>query len=152
MQKNYHGLISLFLLCSAVFISVITLFNYSFLVGSLFMMLCIFSSVIVLRIFCAKCPCRKTCGHVILGRLAAKIFPEISAAPFKFYEWLILGAIGGLIIGIPQHWLIKNSILFFSYWLILVAAAIEIKLTVCPKCKNEYCPSNPLFHKSNKDE
>jgi len=145
MKHNFHGLFSLSLIVIAISISIFTLFNYSLMLGSFYLIICFFSSLIILRVFCAKCPSRKFCGHKIPGLIAAKLFPQISANPFTIGEWFLIISIIFLIISIPQYWLFKSIGLFFTYWSILIGAGIEIKLTVCIKCKNEFCPSNPLF-------
>ena len=145
MKINFHGLFSLLLAAAAISISIYLLFNNSLILGACYLIACLVIAGIVLRGFCAKCPSRNNCGHFFPGIITAKLFPGVTPGPFCKKELLFLSLIIVLLIGIPQYWLLMNWEFFIVYWLLLITAGIEIKLMVCAKCKNEFCPSNPLF-------
>lgn len=145
MKLNFHGIFSLFLASIAITISIYVLINHSLLLGLCYSFFCLLCLGIILRVFCAKCPGRETCGHLIPGIIVSKLFPGVTSKPFTNKELLLLSFIIILIVGIPQYWLFRQMEFLITYWLILLSAGIEIKFTVCTKCKNEFCPSNPLF-------
>ncbi|MFH1194989.1 MAG: hypothetical protein V1720_04720 [bacterium] len=145
MKINFHGLFSLLLVVIAIALSIFVLFNASLIFGACYLIFCLIGGVMILRVFCAKCPGRNNCGHFFPGIITAKLFPGISPKPFTKKELLLLSLIIIVMISIPQNLLFQRIELFAAYWMILIVAGIEIKLTVCTKCKNEFCPSNPLF-------
>lgn len=145
MKHNFHGLFSLLLISFVLLISLIILFDYSLFLGALYLIICLLSFAIILRLFCAKCPNRNFCGHKLPGLLAAKLFPNIFPNPYNRAEWFLLALLIILIIGFPQYWLFNNNGLFLTTWLMLITAGIEIKLRVCTNCKNVYCPYNKSF-------
>jgi hypothetical protein len=145
MRFNFHGLLSLSFAVIAITISIVTLFKYSVLVGLIYSVFLAICSGIILRLFCAKCPSREACGHFVPGFMATKLFSKVLPGPFTAAEMISIVIILALLVGIPQYWLFKDMRLFSSYWSLLVFAGIEIRLMVCPKCKNQYCPVKSII-------
>ena len=61
---------------------------------------------------------------------------------------IVLSAIfvicAGIIIIIPQIWLVKNATLFLVYWTLMILSAID-KRAVCSQCEKCFCPLNKKF-------
>lgn len=94
---------------------------------------------LIVGAFCAKCPCKAHCGHVLPGKLTAW-FPRRPSAPYQPWEWtLLIVALAGWVI-LPQPWLVGQLGLFAVYWVLMAAAGVQILLFVCRACRNVYCP------------
>lgn len=145
MATKIHGIISLLLAGSAILLSLIMMFKNSTTLGVAFSGFCVIGAVAILRLFCAKCPSRKNCGHVVPGFLAEKLFKQVQPGPYTIAEIAVFVLCMGVIIMVPQYWLFKNSGAFVGYWVISFFAGIYIKKNVCTTCENNYCPSNKGF-------
>ena len=110
-----------------------------------FAMLCGIIAITILRLFCAKCPSRNNCGHVLPGLVLKKMFKNVKPAPYSFLEIALLGICAGIVVIVPQYWVFKNMPLFIIYWTMMIFAGIDIKFAVCTQCDNGYCPSNRRF-------
>jgi len=145
MNIKIHGLLSLLLVGVAVTISIVIILLQSILAGSMYLIVLLAVSVNVIKDFCAICPSRETCGHLIPGYIAKTIFPNLTARPFTKMGFISLLLQIALIVVIPQYWLFKKLELFILYWLLFITAGIEIFSMVCKKCTNGHCPSNRHF-------
>jgi hypothetical protein len=65
MVNKLHGIISLLLATTAILLSAIIMVENSYAWGVAFAAFCIIAAFIVIRLFCAKCPSRENCGHVV---------------------------------------------------------------------------------------
>ncbi len=145
MKVNVHGLLSLSLAGLAVVLSIGAMWQQSWLAASAYVIILSAIALNVIKGFCAICPSRESCGHLIPGFIAKTLFPNISPRPFTKAGFMVLAAEIALIILIPQYWLFRKVEIFALYWLLFIVAGIEIFNFVCKKCLNEYCPSNKHF-------
>lgn len=99
------------------------------------------STLAILYAWCAKCPCRSHCGHVLPGKIAA-IFKSRPSGPYAPLEFAIAGLALLLLLGLPQIWLWQNMGLFIAFWAMFAVAVTQIRLIVCRACDNTYCPAN----------
>jgi hypothetical protein len=145
MTKKIHGIFSFSVASAAILISAIFIFKNSLVFGITFIAFCAISALAILRLFCAKCPSRDNCGHVLPGLVLKRIFRNVKPAPYSFLEIATFVIFAGIVVIIPQFWLYKNTPLFIFYWAMMVLAVIDIKYAVCTQCENGYCPSNKRF-------
>jgi hypothetical protein len=145
MAQKFHGVFSLIVASLAILISAIFIFKNSLVFGITFIAFCAISALAILRLFCAKCPSRDNCGHVLPGLVLKKLFRNVKLAPYSFLEIALLGICAGIVVIVPQYWVFKNMLLFIIYWAMMIFAGIDIKFAVCTTCENGYCPSNKRF-------
>jgi hypothetical protein len=145
MVNKFHGIFSLLLAASAILLSVMMMFKNSAVMGFAFTVFCITAAFVIISLFCAKCPSRENCGHVVPGFIADQLFKQVRPAPYTIVEIVAFVLCMGVVIIVPQFWLLKNMAAFTGYWLILCFAGISIKKNVCTTCENNFCPSNKKF-------
>jgi hypothetical protein len=139
------GVISLGLGGVAAVLAAIAMFSTSLLLGVMYVALCLLVPQAALYGFCAKCPTKSNCGHVLPGRAALRM--ARTAGPYSLLELSGIGLTVLLLFGLPQVWLWQYPVLCGAFWALLIAAAIMIRWAMCPVCENIYCPGNPKFHK-----
>ncbi|MBN1185230.1 MAG: hypothetical protein JXB49_23295 [Bacteroidales bacterium] len=138
MKKLPHGLISLTLAFLSISGGFYAIFIVNNLLAILYSIIMLLGFMVIIYSYCTKCPGRFTCGHIILGKLAA-LFPKRDEEAYS--KWDYLGVIISflLIIAIPQFYLWKIKWLFISFWTLLILAVMEINKHVCTKCLNNNC-------------
>lgn len=135
-----HGTISLGLMGIAGAIAAVVMFLTSWGLGISYLVLCGVGGMAVIYGFCAKCPAKENCGHVLPGKLAMHFNRKPGA-----YTWLELGVLAiaiALMFGIPQFRLWRYPKLFAAFWGLSAIAFFQIRLTMCRVCDNVYCPVN----------
>jgi hypothetical protein len=135
-----HGVMSLALVSIAILLAAIALFMTSAGLGIVYILGCAITGVGCLYGYCAKCPCKGNCGHVLPGRLA-QIFRR-PAGPYTGIEYGILIVSVVLLFGFPQIWLWQYPKLFAGFWGCAIIAGIQIFTTMCRVCENMHCPMN----------
>jgi len=142
MRRQSHGIISLGLASIAIAAAAQSLFQQSFVLGMAYMFLSGLSVPVILYAFCAKCPDRERCGHVIPGPAAAKVFSARQKEPYTASDLsLTAGALAVLFL-FPQIWLWRHPLAFFVFWITMAVAAVDIRSKVCDGCGNNHCPGN----------
>jgi hypothetical protein len=147
VMKKFHGIFTLLLAGSAILLSLIMMFKNSTELGVAFAVFCGIGAVAIIRSVCAKCPSRDNCGHVVPGAIADTLFKQVQPGPYTIVEIAVFVFCMGVIIIVPQFWLFKNPAAFASYWVMVSVAGIFIKMNVCTKCENNFCPANKKFNK-----
>ena len=143
MQNRFHGVLSLVIFGIAITIGIIPVFRINLFIGFGYIFLLIISGIAMIFAFCTKCPCNKNCVHVLPG-LITKLTKTRTPGP---YSWLEIGIVVVsilCIIGIPQIWLWNNWNYFFLFWLLTLITSLEIRLFVCKKCSNDFCPGKMI--------
>lgn len=140
MSKQFHGLFSLGLAGAAIVIALVTAFRAAWFWGVLYLALCLAAPPIILRLYCAKCPAKLCCAHVIPGKAAAKIIRQPGAYTPTEKGWTFLILL--LMFGLPQAWLWRELWALAAFWTLLAFAVVEIRMCICPACRNVYCPLN----------
>ena len=139
MRRYVHGLASLVLVAASLAIALAVVGRQSPAWGGAYLALLVVGSVAVLWAYCAKCPCRETgCGHVIPGRLA-RLLPGRRQGPYTLRDYLGLTLPLGLMVIVPQVWLVKAPTAMLLFWLLLAAGVIDILVVVCKGCGNAFC-------------
>jgi hypothetical protein len=141
-----HGIISLFLIVSAIAVALGDVFPKSWAFGLLYILAVGLCTMNIVYAYCAKCPCRRyACGHALFGWLAVK-FTNRKEGRYTFWDIVASGISIAAVLLIPQLWLIESPLALILFWLLIVLAGMESVFLVCPDCTNEYC----LLHKENK--
>jgi hypothetical protein len=145
-HNRVHGLTSLGLVGIAIGIAAAVLFQTTFALGLLYLGITVASATAVLYAYCAKCPCKVHCGHVLPG-LAAKRFQR-RPGPYSTLELgaMLLALL--VLFAFPQVWLWSHTALFIIFWALSGVALVDIRRYVCRACTNAFCPLNRAAQKS----
>lgn len=145
MSNKFHGISSLVLAIIAILIGAIAIFSVSTGWGLVYLGVLGLGSQAVLRAYCAKCPAKAYCAHVLPGKAALKI--DRRPGPYTFAEISLTGAALALIVGLPQVWLWRYPGAAMVFWGLIAVAATQILTNVCRACKNVNCPINKKAHR-----
>ena len=76
MSTRFHGLMSVTLVAIAILIAVLMLAQiaWGWVVG--YILLCAVGGGAILYAYCAKCPCKACCAHVLPGKIAGPVKPH----------------------------------------------------------------------------
>lgn len=133
-----HGVMSLILTSIAGVLAAIALFMTSADLGVVYILGCAVAGIGVLYGYCAKCPCKGNCGHVLPG-LLAQMFNRVPA-PYTPLEFGIVGIFVLLFAGFPQIWLWHYPKLFVGFWGLAIIGCVQILTFMCRACNNAHCP------------
>jgi hypothetical protein len=137
INSQFHGVTSLGLVLTATVIAAVVMFMTSWVLGVVYLVVCVVASQAILRAFCAKCPCKTHCAHVFPGKAAMAI--EREPGPYTVVELGALGLSFLLLFGLPQVWLWRYAGLFVAYWALSAIAFVQIRMVACRACDNVYC-------------
>ncbi len=140
MTSRFHGVTSVVFAAVAIVIAVITAFRASVGSGVVYLAICAAASLTIIYAYCAKCPCKEHCAHVLPGK-AAMLFDR-QPGPYTATEIAALVLALLLLIVPPQFWLWQNTGLLVAFWVLFAIAAIQARGFVCPACDNTHCPLN----------
>ena len=138
MKNKIHGLISVLFFFVSTIIGTVAIMRFSLLFAIFYIIISLFSFMIVLYSYCSKCVSRNDCGHVIPG-LITKILPKRKDGKYTTLDVFGIIFFMLVIIVLPQYWLIKTIPLLITFWALLIICGIEISLFVCKKCNNINC-------------
>jgi len=140
MKSYFHGVFSLLMICIAIAVALVSLFDQSGTIIGGYVLILIFAPVLIVYSYCSKCVCRNyQCGHVFPGKLT-KLLPERKEGPYSIVDIAVTAVSLSALIGYPQFWLWQNQSLFILFWVLTIFGLAEILLFVCKGCKNENCP------------
>ena len=142
MKRETHGIISLGLAAIALAAAAQSMFQQSSILGIIYMFLAVLSVPVILYAFCAKCPDRERCGHVVPGR-SAKVFKTRKRDPYTASDLFLTVASLAVLFLLPQIWLWRHPVAFGAFWILMALAAVDIRGNVCRGCGNEFCPGRP---------
>jgi len=138
MNTRFYGVTSLALVGIATVIAASVLFGVSWLLGGIYLILSATGAGGIIYAYCAKCPCKAHCAHVIPGKLARNINRQ--PGPYTTLEQVVVVTALVAILGLPQPWLWRSLWLFIAYWVLALVAFVEILSFVCRTCGNVHCP------------
>ena len=138
MSMRFHGVMSVLLVAAAVIVAVLMLaqVGWGWVLG--YLLLCAAGGSAVLYAYCAKCPCKACCAHVLPGKIAG-VFPR-NPGPYSPIEVAAVIVAGVLILGLPQLWLWRSLVAGVVFWLLSAVAVIQILTFICGACPNTHCP------------
>jgi hypothetical protein len=141
MTKRFHGITSIVLTAIAILIAAVAAFRASWVLGVVYLAICVAALLIIIYAYCAKCPCKEHCAHVFLGKAALAF--ERQPGPYAATELVALVLALALLLGLPQFWLWRYTGWFVAFWVLNAIAVIQIRAVVCPACDNTHCPLKP---------
>jgi hypothetical protein len=130
--------VSLGLVGISIGIALVVMFRAAWGWGVLYAGVSVASGYGIVYAFCAKCPCKVRCGHVLPGMVAQRFKHQPGPYTTTDNTILVLGLIG--LIALPQFWLWRDLALFGVFWLLTGIALVDILRVVCRACNNIYCP------------
>jgi len=139
MGNKFHGVFSLVLVFFSILIGFFSIGYHSLLMGILYLLITIISSVSVLYFYCAKCYCRfNSCVHIFPGKLTRHL-PFRDQGEYTRQDYLGTIIPISIIFLFPQFWLLKNLTLFVFFWISLLAGVVQINTFLCRTCENKRC-------------
>jgi hypothetical protein len=142
MTREANGAITLGLAAVALAAAAQSLFQQSTALGVSYMLVAALSIPVILYGFCAKCPDRENCGHVVPGRAAAALFRDRRPSPYTRAELAMTAVALLFLFGFPQIWLWRHPVAFGAFWILMAIAAVDIRARVCRGCGNVHCPGH----------
>ena len=137
-KLRFHGIVSLILVGLVSVLCLVVIAYHSWVWGAIYLVVIAAAPLAVLRSFCAKCPCKAHCAHVLPGK-AAMAFAR-DPGPYTRGEIFAMAGSLLLLFGLPQFWLWKTPVLGIIYWVLAGIAFFQIRLAVCPRCAHTHCP------------
>jgi hypothetical protein len=138
LTERFHGITSIGLVLIATIIAAAAMFQTSWVLGIVYLVICVAAPGAIIYAYCAKCPCQAHCGHVFPGKVAMAF--DRQPGPYTTAELAVLALALLSLIGLPQFWLWRYTGLFVAYWALNAVAFAQIRLVVCRACDNVYCP------------
>lgn len=138
MSSRVHGILSLVLVGVAVAVAAVVLFRQSPGWGVGYLALSAVGGGGMIYAFCAKCPCRVRCGHVLPG-LITRLFPR-QPGPYARWEIAVVVVSGVVLMGLPLFWLWRVPAALAAFVLLSGVGIWDILTFVCKACNNTYCP------------
>jgi hypothetical protein len=142
MSARFCGVVSIGLVAISILIAVVTVFQVSLILAIVYLAGCAIAPLGIVYAFCAKCPCRERCAHIVFGKLAV-VLTKRQPGPYAPAEIAVVGLALLWLLGLPQMWLWRAPLWFAVFWLLNAVAVLQIRLAVCPACDNVYCPLRP---------
>jgi hypothetical protein len=139
MSARFHGIVSIGLVGITILIAVVTVFQTSPMLGIVYLVGCAIALLGIVYAYCAKCPCRTHCAHVIFGKLAVALTKR-QPGPYTPVEIAVVGLALLWLLGLPQTWLWRTPVWLVIFWVLNAVAVVQIRLVVCPVCNNVHCP------------
>jgi len=137
-MTRFHGVMSVTLVGIAIGIALWVLVPGAWGWAAGYVALCGVGMGAILYAYCAKCPCKQCCAHVLPGMIAGR-FPR-KPGPYSTAEQVAVVVVLLLILGLPQLWLWRNVTAGFVFWALTAIAAIQILAFICGRCPNIHCP------------
>ena len=137
-KSQFYGVTSLILVGIAIVLGVVAIFQASLWLGIGYLLLSGIAAYVVIYAYCAKCPSKAQCAHVLPGKAALAI--QRKPGPYSTAETLSMVTALLLLLGLPQLVLWKNPLLLVSFWVLCGIAVTQIRSVVCLACRNVYCP------------
>ena len=138
VSTRFYGVVSLVLVGIAVTLAGLMLAQIAWGWAVGFLLLCMAGMGTIIYAYCAKCPCKACCAHVLLGKIAEQ-FPRESG-PYSIAEQAAVVVSLLLILGLPQLWLWRSVAAGVAFWVLNAIAVTQILIFVCGTCPNTYCP------------
>jgi hypothetical protein len=143
VKRETHGVLGLGLAALALAAAAQSLFQQSMALGVAYLLLGTLSVPVILYSFCAKCPDRGKCGHVVPGRAASALYKNRKQGPYTGPDMTMTAAALLVIFGFPQIWLWRHPVAFGAFWILMAVAVADIRSKICRDCGNGNCPGNP---------
>jgi hypothetical protein len=138
MSKKTYGVIGMLMVIAAILVGLSGILPYSVTAAGMYLAGSIVVFLIFVYAFCAKCPVRDNCTHIIQGRLT-HLMPGRTTGPYSGCDLLGLFMFFGFVALFPQYWLIRNLLLMGIFWILFLGNLIITHFGCCRVCGNIYC-------------
>lgn len=138
MSTRFHGMMSLVLVGVAVVIAAVVMAQASVGWVAGYGVLSLAGMMGIFYAFCAKCPCKACCAHVLPGKIAG-LFPR-TPGPYSNVEKAVVVVIMLAVFGMPQPWLWGHWAAFAAFWVLTAIGVAQILTFICHSCPNMHCP------------
>jgi hypothetical protein len=146
MNRKIPGTLGLIFGTIAFLVGTFSFSQVSYYLAAGYLLVCLFAGMLIVRVFCASCPMKGTCVHILPGYVAQ--FWNQLPGPYSSGKIILTGILFAIIILIPQLVLIRSLYLFVLFWICIIIAAMSSYLVLCPGCGNQYCP----FRREKKEQ
>ncbi len=138
MRRKICGVTGLSLVTIAGIIGAYSIAQASLVYAGAYMIISCACGVLITYVFCAKCPIKSACAHIIPGWVA-RIWPDKQGL-YTRWELFFTALLFAPIILPPQGFLMtewKSGIIF---WICIIGAGLCSSCYLCPECENRFCP------------
>lgn len=138
MNRTIPGTLGLICGTIAILVGIFSFSQISYNLAAGYLLVSLIAGMLIVRVFCASCPIKGSCVHILPGYLAQ--FWNQPPGPYSSVKIYLTGILFAIIILIPQAVLITSLHLFVLFWICIIIAAMSSYLILCPGCGNQYCP------------
>jgi hypothetical protein len=138
MSKKTYGIIGLVMLIAAVLVGLSGILPYSFTAAGIYLVGSIAVFLIFVYAFCAKCPVRDNCTHILQG-MVTHLMPGRTTGAYSRRDLLGTVVFFGFVALFPQYWLIRNPVLMLVFWILFLGNLVITHFMCCKGCGNIYC-------------
>src|SRR5512136_738226 len=138
MSKKTYGTIGLFMLIAAFLVGLYGILQYSVTAAGIYLVGGIAVFLIFVYAFCAKCPVRHDCTHVLQG-MVTHLMPSRTTGAYSRCELLGTLSFFAFVALFPQYWLIRNPMLMLVFWILFLGNLVITHYRCCKGCGNIYC-------------
>lgn len=138
MTQQGYGILAVCMLVAVICIGVYGIIGFSLTAAAAYLAGCIVLMVLLVYVFCAKCPIRLSCHHVLMG-LMTRIMPRRKEAPYTPCEIVGTFVFFVFIALFPQYWLVRDPALLLLFWVLFTGQWILTHFTLCRGCGNTFC-------------
>jgi hypothetical protein len=138
MSTKTYGFVGLVMLITAVLVGLYGILPYSVTAAGIYLIGSIAVFLIFVNAYCAKCPARDNCTHVLQGMLT-HCMPGRTTGAYSSGDLLGLLLFFGFVALFPQYWLIQNLLLMLLFWILFLGNLVITHFMCCKGCGNVYC-------------
>jgi hypothetical protein len=138
MAKIPYGIIALVMFLAAFLVGLYGILRYSVSAAGIYLMGSIAVYLVFVYAFCAKCPVRDRCNHVIMG-MVTRLMPARTAGAYTPCDLLSTVVFFGFVALFPQYWLIQNPLLMLVFWILFFGNLAVTHYRCCKGCGNIFC-------------
>ncbi|PWR70644.1 hypothetical protein [Methanospirillum lacunae] len=138
MNKTTFGVIGLILGVAAVLDGFYAIALRSQYMAGGYLLLAVIAGIFITRFFCALCPIKGTCVHILPGYFAQ--LWKVAPRPYTTGNLVISGFLFAILFLPPIPSLFASPVLMFIFLVCLALAAVTSTRFLCPGCGNRFCP------------
>ena len=138
MSKKTYGILGLVMITAAFLVGLYGILQYSGTAACIYLIGSIAVYLIFVYAFCAKCPVRNNCNHVVMG-MVTHFIPNRTTGAYSRCDLLGTLLFFAFVALFPQYWLIRTPMLMLVFWILFVGNLVITHYRCCKGCGNIYC-------------
>lgn len=138
MRARRSGLLSLGWFAAAVAVGLVAMYQRTAMAAAAYGVVAVSAPLLLIAVYCTKCAGRSCCGHVLPGKLAARLGREPAAYSPVDYLLCLLAVL--LLLLVPQVALVRQPALLATFWVLVLAGIVHARRAACRVCRNANCP------------